>query len=418
MSSEFLTAGLWIKRGTDLDFEAGLSAVASLTPEQADEYFAITCDDPDDGPATDDGDGDQGVIEPAREALRKHIKLLEAEVASPHGDLAVWATPDGAWEIWFTGGSSFGDDPTEVFEAIDKLWAAPHVLEAIGFDISAIARDEDNSPVDQAGTSLDEAAVRAWLEGPADSLALSRFSPPDADYTMAEQLGIDDDFNFHTDNWLSNIEPLIAGAVEAKLLPEGTLLWMTVDNSGDRDGALITRPLTGSMQLCSTSLDFRDLLTDEATTGIDNAVSVLAAVHLLASELTVSAEDHAAADAEAIAADEEADDEIVSCRECRVTLRDGDLLPAASERCAVSEDGEHMPDMEIHEPPADDPTRDIRLNLVVTVPNDGYDYSTDVGGRIERIMRRLLDDHLVTSVSTSGRTGSGYVEDVAQDDRS
>jgi len=105
---------------------------------------------------------------------------------------------------------------------------------------------------------------------------------------------------------------------------------------------------------------------------------------------------------------DEAADTLVTCRDCSAEL-------PADGPCEVSEDGEHNPDMEIHEPPADDPTRQIRVNFVLTVPNDNYDYHVDVGGRLERICRHMLDDRLVTTVQTSGPSGSGWVEDVEPD---
>jgi hypothetical protein len=101
-------------------------------------------------------------------------------------------------------------------------------------------------------------------------------------------------------------------------------------------------------------------------------------------------------------------DTLVTCRQCSAEL-------PADEPCEVSGDGEHDPDMEIHEPPADDLTSQIRVEFVLTVPNDGYDYHVDIGGRLERISARMLDDRLVTAVETSGPSGSGWAEDVEPD---
>lgn len=102
--------------------------------------------------------------------------------------------------------------------------------------------------------------------------------------------------------------------------------------------------------------------------------------------------------------DQEADEK-VTCKDCSAELPD-------STRCTVSDDGEHFPDMDIVDPPADEPTRLIRLDLIVRVPNDEYDYTVDIGGRIERFASRLLDDRLITSVRTSGTSGSGFAGNV------
>ncbi len=99
-------------------------------------------------------------------------------------------------------------------------------------------------------------------------------------------------------------------------------------------------------------------------------------------------------------------DALVTCRECDHRL-DGD----DASRCPASDDGQHEPDMTLREPPPDAPARTIRLDLTVTVPNDGYCYRSDVGGRIERLAGRLLEDRLVSAVRTGGPSGSGYQPD-------
>lgn len=96
-------------------------------------------------------------------------------------------------------------------------------------------------------------------------------------------------------------------------------------------------------------------------------------------------------------------DRLVTCHHCSAELPSTRPCPG----------GQHDPDLtELNEPPADAPVRYIRLDLVITVPNDGYDYRTDISGRLERIGGRMLDDYLVTGVGTWGASGSGWVEDV------
>lgn len=99
------------------------------------------------------------------------------------------------------------------------------------------------------------------------------------------------------------------------------------------------------------------------------------------------------------------EDSLVTCRECDEELPD-------DKRCEASEDGEHTPDMELYDPPEDQPTREIRVEWVVRVPNDGYEYFPDVVGRLERMGALLLLDPYVTSVTTGGQGGSAWVEDV------
>lgn len=126
--------------------------------------------------------------------------------------------------------------------------------------------------------TFDEAAARAWLEGPDEE---------EPGYTVASELGVDEDFGFESDSWPYRLEDLVGKAVDAKLLPEGTLLWLTCSGEG-LDGALITRTYDNpSMKLCSSFLELSDLIDDRSTMGIDNAVSVLSAIHLLASWLTL-----------------------------------------------------------------------------------------------------------------------------------
>jgi len=93
---------------------------------------------------------------------------------------------------------------------------------------------------------------------------------------------------------------------------------------------------------------------------------------------------------------------IVTCRECNTVLPDDGACPETS-------DGQHDPDHVTWEPDEDDPpTQRIALALSITVPNDGYDYSVDITGRLEQILSLVLLHPLITEVGTRGATGSGY----------
>lgn len=99
------------------------------------------------------------------------------------------------------------------------------------------------------------------------------------------------------------------------------------------------------------------------------------------------------------------DERVAACSEC------AEDLPNA-ERCEVSDDGEHVPDQELHDPPDDKPTRWIELALRVRVPNDDYDYLSDVVGRLETLLALLNLHPLVSGAGTAGPSGSGFVREV------
>jgi hypothetical protein len=98
-----------------------------------------------------------------------------------------------------------------------------------------------------------------------------------------------------------------------------------------------------------------------------------------------------------------AESEHATCRECSA------YLPADDEHCPTSEDGQHEPDMVLSDPPEDEPTRDVTVQFKIRVPNDDYDYHVDISGRLEWMLSLMLLHPLVTSVETSGPSGSGWV---------
>ena len=141
--------------------------------------------------------------------------------------------------------------------------------------------------------AFDEAAARAWLQGADED---------EPGYTIAESLGFDGDFTFESDGWPYALEDLANKAVDAGLLPHGTLVWLTCDSEGGLDGALVTRTYDKpSVKLCSPYLELRDLIDDRAATGIDCGVSVLSAIHSLASELKLPGTSSAVVDPVAFA---------------------------------------------------------------------------------------------------------------------
>ena len=99
---------------------------------------------------------------------------------------------------------------------------------------------------------------------------------------------------------------------------------------------------------------------------------------------------------------------VVTCRECSTVLPDDTL-------CPDTEDGQHDPDQVTWEPGDGEPqTREIALALSVHVPNDGYDYTVDVTGRLELILSLILLHPLISRATTRGRTGSGYAGEITE----
>lgn len=52
-------------------------------------------------------------------------------------ELSSVVTPDDQWTIYFTGGMSWGDAPSDAFTALDGLFEVPEVLRALGFNVGA-----------------------------------------------------------------------------------------------------------------------------------------------------------------------------------------------------------------------------------------------------------------------------------------
>ena len=124
MGADLLIASLVVERDRSLDFEAGRAAIDRLTPEdifEPDLYF-------DEDPQTGAG---LGAI---RERLR--AELDELKLGLSHSREIGWIEVRGAL-VYLTGGLSYGDSPTELFETIDRLRAASGVLAAVGFENEA-----------------------------------------------------------------------------------------------------------------------------------------------------------------------------------------------------------------------------------------------------------------------------------------
>jgi hypothetical protein len=123
MGADLLIAALIIERDRSPDFDAARSAIESVRPDQIeipDEFCehdletaagldAIRCD------------------------LQASIGRLEAALQDSR-ELASFELRGAT--VYLTGGMSWGDSPTELFETFTRLWAVPAVLAAAGFEAS------------------------------------------------------------------------------------------------------------------------------------------------------------------------------------------------------------------------------------------------------------------------------------------
>lgn len=124
MGMDFITAGLWIKPGVQVKFEAGKQAVLALSDN---ELTAV---------AGQAGLIDGETVEEIREYVNGLIDTLK-EALDVDREFALWVTPDQSFHLWITGGMSGGDSPTEAYDAITDLYEAPSVLKALGFHVEA-----------------------------------------------------------------------------------------------------------------------------------------------------------------------------------------------------------------------------------------------------------------------------------------
>lgn len=129
MGADLLTANLWSRRKEggrqdQFDWEAGLKAARELSDESCkalhEQAAGVYGED------WDEDDSPRLLALVYVETLRKHIDGFSR-------DLNVITTPDGRWTCWVTGGLSWGDSPSGLFDAINDLWSVPEVLEALGF---------------------------------------------------------------------------------------------------------------------------------------------------------------------------------------------------------------------------------------------------------------------------------------------
>lgn len=135
MGADLLIANLWSAPDPTFDWEAGRQALAELT----DAEVLILLDY---APWVDEGGDEAAAAAACRARLDDQLTLLAGELAGDGGGafrryLTWFDTPDRRWRCWLTGGMSWGDSPSDLFDAISELWAVPKVLAAVGFRTEA-----------------------------------------------------------------------------------------------------------------------------------------------------------------------------------------------------------------------------------------------------------------------------------------
>lgn len=127
MGADLLVANLWSTPEATFDWEAGLAVAMTLTQEEA-ELLANQC--------ALDAEDDNVLREAARERAHTHVEVLREHFEGQHSRVLTWFdSPDGRWRAYLTGGMSWGDSPSDLFDAVNDLWAVPRVLAATGFHV-------------------------------------------------------------------------------------------------------------------------------------------------------------------------------------------------------------------------------------------------------------------------------------------
>ncbi len=119
MGADFLLATLVIDKRRTPDFAAGQAAIERLC-----------CDDVVDA----DELGGEPIDEQGMAAIRRRVAeaLDELECGLVSREVE-WIEVRGA-TVYVTGGMSWGDSPTDLFETITRLRAVKGVLTAVGFE--------------------------------------------------------------------------------------------------------------------------------------------------------------------------------------------------------------------------------------------------------------------------------------------
>jgi hypothetical protein len=121
MSVDLLMAALVVDEDRELDFEAADRALGALSSDDVIESDFFDDHDPDEP---------DGLAE-IRSVLRTDLSKLRKAIEQ--GVQIVELRLRGA-AVYVTGGMSYGDGPTEVWDVIARLRAVRGVLAAVGFE--------------------------------------------------------------------------------------------------------------------------------------------------------------------------------------------------------------------------------------------------------------------------------------------
>lgn len=128
MGADLLLTALVIETGRAPDFDAARIAIEAVTSAQIEVPDEFWDEDPD---------SDVG-LEAIRHELRNSLDDLEAALQQSR-ELASLELRGAT--VYLTGGMSWGDAPTELFDTFTRLLAVPVVLAAAGFAVEAEGRD-------------------------------------------------------------------------------------------------------------------------------------------------------------------------------------------------------------------------------------------------------------------------------------
>lgn len=122
MGADLLLAALWVRPDAPLDWEAGASVARGLPKDRCEVYARERG-----GLADEDADE-------IRERVEGHVADLRSLLTEGR-DTTYVDNPDHTWRVWLTGGTSWGDSPGDLYDAISDLYVVPEVLAAIGFRV-------------------------------------------------------------------------------------------------------------------------------------------------------------------------------------------------------------------------------------------------------------------------------------------
>lgn len=128
MGMDLLIAALATTSPAALDWDAGRNAIDTVDMDVLLERWP---DAPYHLPGAPDSYDDGELHDALRRFLRQQVDALQAAWTDGGRDQSTLMF--GPWTIWLSGGASWGDSPSDTFDAVHALSYAPEVEQAIGF---------------------------------------------------------------------------------------------------------------------------------------------------------------------------------------------------------------------------------------------------------------------------------------------